>query len=150
MSWYQTLRQLEVHFCISCYCIMCIEYVWETADVTEVIIVVIFFNLYQVRDWNSSSLKLFYLNFNRKWLKQKKFLKKKKKSTSYLTIISLYIWYYIHQIHLLQSEATHHGSLKHKIEFFWVSEKSKFHINFIHVFGMQTFNRFVWFLIHTN
>lgn len=53
-------------FLLFYYYIICIECVWENAAVTEVIIIVIFFNWCQICDWNGSSLKLCYLDFNRK------------------------------------------------------------------------------------
>lgn len=47
-------------FLLFYYYIICIECVWENAAVTEVIIIVIFFNWCQICDWNGSRLKLLF------------------------------------------------------------------------------------------
>lgn len=76
-------------FLLFYYYSVCTECLWENAAVTEVVCFDIFLNWYQIHDWSSSRLKLCYLEFNRKSMKQNTLLKKGKApliSLSYLCI----------------------------------------------------------------
>lgn len=80
----QAIRGKFLHFY---YYSICTEWLWQNAAVTEVIVFDIFLKWYQIHDWSSSRLKLCYLDFNRKSMKQNTLFEKGKApliSLSYL------------------------------------------------------------------